>query len=88
MVRLRKLDGTSVQVPAGTKAIPIQRTSAPASPEHDERIPMTADLRSAFDVLARPIEQYEGRLVMYEPTPGATELHEATVEGKQGSTAG
>lgn len=81
MVRLRKLDGTAAHVPAGTKAIPIQQVD-PTAPPSNERIPMTDKLRSAFDVLASPIEKFTGHLVLYEPNPGATELHEATVEGE------
>lgn len=81
VVRLRKLDGTAVRVPAGTKAIPLQQVDS-TSPPSDERIPMTDKLRSAFEVLALPIERYVGHLVAYEPTPGATELHEAIVEGE------
>lgn len=84
MVRLRKLDGAAVLVPAGTRAIPIQQID-PTSPPREERIAMTDKLRSAFDVLAVPIERYIGHLVAYEPTPGAAELHEAIVEVEQGA---
>lgn len=89
-VRLRKLDGTTTQVPGGTKAIPIvrERTAAPASPQQYARIEMTGSLRAAFDRLAGPIERFAGRTVLYEPTPGAAELHEAIVEGEPGPTAG
>lgn len=85
MVRLRRLDGTTALVPAGTKAIPLQQVDS-TSPPSDERIPMTDKLRSAFEVLALPIEKYVGHLVAYEPSPGATELHEAVVEDEQGAS--
>lgn len=84
MVRLRKLDGTAALVPAGTKAIRIQQVDT-SLPPSDERIPMTEKLRSAFEVLALPIERYLGHLVAYEPTPGASELHEAIVESEKGA---
>ena len=85
MVRLRRLDGTAAQVPAGTKVIPLKQGEPP---QHEARIPMTASLRSSLYDIGVPIERYAGRWVMYEPTPGAAEVHEARVEGEPGPTAG
>jgi hypothetical protein len=46
--------------------------------------PLSDELRSTFAGLARPIEKYAGRMVLYEPTPGASKWHEAIVDGEQG----
>lgn len=78
-VRMKRRDGTLIEVPATARAIPIQATD-PTKPGDGAPIPLSDELRQSFDVLARPVEQWRGLRVLYEPMPDATELHEAEVE--------
>lgn len=78
-VQLKRPDGTVIEIPATARAIPIKAID-PTKPGDGAPIPLSDELRQSFDVLARPVEQWRGLRVLYEPTPDATELHEAEVE--------
>jgi hypothetical protein len=78
-VRMKRADGTVIEVPATTRAIPIQATD-PTKTGDCAPIPLSDKLRESFDVLALPVEQLRGRRVLYAPTPDSTEVHEAEVE--------
>lgn len=75
-VRLTRSDGVVVEVPANTRALPLEPTSPGTSAKN------IYPLFNGFDDLAMWIERWPGKCVFYKPTPDSTELHVGTVERK------
>lgn len=77
-VRMKRADGTVIEVPATTRAIPL--AIDPTKTGYCAPIPLSDKLRESFDVLALPVDQLRGRRVLYTPSPDSTEGHEAEIE--------